>query len=114
LLAAGPIWPAGWSISQASCALVDELLPLARAGVAVVVWNPRCLLTLRERALGHGPGEGAKSLPGARCFSRIHAGELKAGRFGLKLTAPDAPILLHGHCHQKASARSMRSMDCCA
>src|SRR5262249_27959301 len=35
-------------------------------------------------------------------FEEFVAREAKAGRFTLDLKAAGAPILLHGHCHQKA------------
>ena len=38
----------------------------------------------------------------ARMFEEFIAIEAQAGRFKLRLKAADRPILLHGHCHQKA------------
>ncbi len=38
----------------------------------------------------------------ALLFEEFVAREAKAGRFALTLKPCDAPILLHGHCHQKA------------
>jgi len=111
----GRTYLAGGMVDQArakAAALVDELLPLARAGVAVVGLEPACLLTLRDEALVMGLGEGAEIVAGrALLFEEFIAGELKAGRFGLKLTAADAPILLHGHCHQKAFGAVDAIMD---
>jgi Fe-S oxidoreductase len=43
-------------------ALLDEVLPLARAGVAIVGLEPSCLLTLRDEALSLGLGETAKTV----------------------------------------------------
>ena len=50
-----------------------------------------------------GLGESAK-IVGAQAllFEEFVAREAKAGRFAVSLKAADAPILLHGHCHQKA------------
>jgi FAD/FMN-containing dehydrogenase/Fe-S oxidoreductase len=86
-----------------AAALVDELLPLARAGVPIIGLEPACLLTLRDEALAMGLGEGAEIVARhALLFEEFIAREAGAGRFRLTLSAADAPILLHGHCHQKA------------
>jgi len=83
--------------------LIAALLPLAQAGVAVVGLEPSCLLTLRDEALVLGLGQPAKTVAGqALLFEEFIAREAKAGRFALKLKSAGAPILLHGHCHQKA------------
>ena len=84
-------------------ALVDALLPLADAGVAVVGLEPSCLLTLRDEALVMGLGRKAEVVAGqALLFEEFIAREAKAGRFALAFKPVDKPILLHGHCHQKA------------
>jgi Fe-S oxidoreductase len=84
-------------------ALIDALLPLAEAGVAIVGLEPSCLLTLRDEALAMGLGEKAATV-GAQAvlFEEFVAREATAGRFDLRFAPIDAPILLHGHCHQKA------------
>jgi Fe-S oxidoreductase len=84
-------------------ALIDELLSFAKAGIAVVGLEPSCLLTLRDEALAMGLGEGARIVAaGALLFEEFVAREAKAGRFKLEFKAVEAPILVHGHCHQKA------------
>ncbi|MBS0449837.1 MAG: FAD-binding protein [Proteobacteria bacterium] len=84
-------------------ALIDALLPLAEAGVAVVGLEPSCLLTLRDEALVMGLGDKAQVVAGqALLFEEFIAREVKADRFQLALKAVDKPVLLHGHCHQKA------------
>ncbi|HYP69571.1 MAG TPA: FAD-linked oxidase C-terminal domain-containing protein, partial [Variovorax sp.] len=84
-------------------ALIDALLPLAEAGIAVVGLEPSCLLTLRDEALVMGLGAKAQAVAGqALLFEEFIARESKAGRFQLEFNAIDKPILLHGHCHQKA------------
>ena len=86
-------------------ALIDALLPLARAGVAIVGLEPSCLFTLRDEALVMGLGEAARIVAEqALMFEEFVACEAKAGRFALALKPAGAPILLHGHCHQKAFA----------
>jgi Fe-S oxidoreductase len=83
--------------------LLDDVLPLARAGVAIVGLEPSCLLTLRDEALCMGFGETAKTVSSqALLLEEFLAREAKAGRFAPVLKPANAPILLHGHCHQKA------------
>ncbi|WP_088280000.1 FAD-binding and (Fe-S)-binding domain-containing protein [Ideonella sp. A 288] len=84
-------------------ALVQALHPLAAAGVAVVGLEPSCLLTLRDEALAMGLGEPAEVVAGqALMFEEFIAREAKAGRFTLAFKPLGQPLLVHGHCHQKA------------
>ncbi|QFZ85742.1 FAD-binding protein [Variovorax paradoxus] len=84
-------------------ALIDALLPLAQAGVPIVGLEPSCLLTLRDETLVMGFGDKAQVVAKqALLFEEFIARERKAGRFELALKPATAPILLHGHCHQKA------------
>ncbi len=84
-------------------ALIDALLPLAEAGVAIVGLEPSCLLTLRDEALVMGLGGKAQTVANrARLFEEFLAEEARAGRFAPEFKALPSPILLHGHCHQKA------------
>lgn len=84
-------------------ALIDALQPLAEAGIAIVGLEPSCLLTLRDEALVMGLGEQAHVVAAqALLFEEFVAREAKAGRFALKLRPLEQPLLLHGHCHQKA------------
>ncbi|RZJ57573.1 MAG: FAD-binding oxidoreductase, partial [Acidovorax sp.] len=84
-------------------ALIDALLPLAQAGIAIVGLEPSCLLTLRDEALVMGLGEKAVTVSKqALLFEEFLAREAKAGRFAPSLQPAGQPILLHGHCHQKA------------
>jgi Fe-S oxidoreductase len=83
--------------------LLDALLPLAEAGIAVVGLEPSCLLTLRDEALVLGLGEKAVTVSGqALLFEEFIAREAKAGRFALAFKPLNKPLLVHGHCHQKA------------
>jgi Fe-S oxidoreductase len=83
--------------------LLDDVLPLAEAGVAIVGLEPSCLLTLRDEALSLGFGTKARTVASqALLLEEFLAREAKAGRFALSLKPAPAPILLHGHCHQKA------------
>jgi FAD/FMN-containing dehydrogenase/Fe-S oxidoreductase len=86
-------------------ALVDALLPFAAAGVAIVGLEPSCLLTLRDEALALGLGSKAVTVAGhALLFEEFIAREAKLGRFALDFAPVAQPILVHGHCHQKAFA----------
>ena len=70
-------------------ALIDALLPLARAGVPVVGLEPSCLLTLRDETLVMGFGEKAETVAKqALLFEEFVAREVRAGRFELASTAP--------------------------
>ncbi|WP_447744142.1 FAD-binding and (Fe-S)-binding domain-containing protein [Variovorax boronicumulans] len=93
-------------------ALIDALLPLAQAGVPIVGLEPSCLLTLRDETLVMGFGDKAQSVAKqALLFEEFIARERKAGRFELALKPATAPILLHGHCHQKAFGAVSPIMD---
>lgn len=84
-------------------ALIDTLLPLAEAGIAIVGLEPSCLLTLRDETLAMGLGAKAETVAmQALLFEEFIAREAAAGRFKLSFKAAGQPILLHGHCHQKA------------
>jgi FAD/FMN-containing dehydrogenase/Fe-S oxidoreductase len=86
--------------------LVAELLPYAQKGIAIVGLEPSCLLTLRDEALVMGLGEDAKLVSQhAFLLEEFLAREAKAGKLDAlkaQLQPTDKPILLHGHCHQKA------------
>ena len=83
--------------------LVDALVPFARQGVPIVGLEPSCLLTLRDEALVLGLGEAATTVAAnALLFEEFIAREIKAQRFALALKPAPGPLLVHGHCHQKA------------
>lgn len=93
-------------------ALVDALLPLAQAGIPIVGLEPSCLLTLRDETLAMGFGDKAHVVARqALLFEEFIAREMKAGRFELALKPSTGPILLHGHCHQKAFGAVSPVMD---
>ncbi|QNN57452.1 FAD-binding protein [Diaphorobacter ruginosibacter] len=111
----GRTYLAGGMVDEArerAGALIDALLPLAQAGVAVVGLEPSCLLTLRDEALVLGLGDKAVAVSKqALLFEEFIAREIKAGRFALKLRPAGRQILLHGHCHQKAFGAVTPIMD---
>ena len=72
-------------------------------GIAIVGLEPSCLLTLRDETLVMGLGEKAVTVSQhALLFEEFVAREAKAGRFSVSLKPAAKPILVHGHCHQKA------------
>jgi FAD/FMN-containing dehydrogenase/Fe-S oxidoreductase len=84
-------------------ALVQTFKPFVEAGIAIVGLEPSCLLTLRDEFLVMGLGDPAKALAAqALLFEEFLAREQQAGRLKLTLKAATQPLLVHGHCHQKA------------
>jgi FAD/FMN-containing dehydrogenase/Fe-S oxidoreductase len=85
--------------------LIHALEEFARCGIAIVGLEPSCLLTLRDETLVMGLGESARLVASqAMLFEEFVAREVRAGRFEARFTPAGAPILVHGHCHQKAFA----------
>ena len=86
--------------------LVDALLPFAEQGIAIVGLEPSCLLTLRDEMLVMGLGQAAHTISReALLFEEFLAREAAAGQLDeliARLLPAAQPILLHGHCHQKA------------
>jgi Fe-S oxidoreductase len=86
-------------------ALIEALEAFARAGIAIVGLEPSCLLTLRDETLVMGLGESARIVASrALLFEEFIARERRAGRFTATFKPAAQPILIHGHCHQKAFA----------
>ncbi len=88
--------------------LVNALLPFAAQGIAIVGLEPSCLLTLRDETLVMGLGVAAQTVSQhALLLEEFLAREAAAGKLEAlkaKLKPATQPILLHGHCHQKAFA----------
>ena len=83
--------------------LIAALLPHIRAGRSVVGLEPSSLLTLRDEIPGLLPGDdSAEVAKAALMFEEYIVAEHEAGRWSLPLRPPGVPVLLHGHCHQKA------------
>ncbi len=88
------------------------LLPHARAGAAIVGLEPSCLYTLRDELLALLPGEESEVVAErAVLLEEFLDAEWEAGRRlpiagdGSRAGAASAtprPVLVHGHCHQKA------------
>jgi FAD/FMN-containing dehydrogenase/Fe-S oxidoreductase len=83
--------------------LKRALEAFAQRSVPIVGLEPSCLLTLRDEWLVMHLGEPAELIASnAWLFEEFLAREACAGRMSLALRPASAPILLHGHCHQKA------------
>ena len=95
--------------------LVSALLPFAEKGIAIVGLEPSCLLTLRDEALSMGLGDAAQTVSQhALLLEEFLARESAAGKLEAlkqKLKPTSQPILLHGHCHQKAFGAVSPIMD---
>ncbi len=116
-LCCGRTYLASGMVDQAkakAAELVRALLPFAEKGIAIVGLEPSCLLTLRDEALVMGldeveglRGAAQKVADHAVLFEEFLASEAAAGKLDAvkgRLKAVDKPILVHGHCHQKAFA----------
>ncbi len=86
--------------------VIDALLPFARKGIPIVGLEPSCLLTLRDEMLSMGLGEPAQAVAAqALLLEEFLAREAAAGKLETlksRLKPVTQPILVHGHCHQKA------------
>ncbi|WP_411883566.1 FAD-binding and (Fe-S)-binding domain-containing protein [Polaromonas sp. YR568] len=86
--------------------VVGALLPFAEQGIAIVGLEPSCLLTLRDEMLVMGLGEAAQTISRhALLLEEFLAREAATGKLEMlkgRLKPATQPILLHGHCHQKA------------
>jgi FAD/FMN-containing dehydrogenase/Fe-S oxidoreductase len=89
--------------------LIAALLPFAEKGIAIVGLEPSCLLTMRDEMLVMGLGElntAAQTISRhALLLEEFLAREAAAGKLETlkaQLKPASQPILLHGHCHQKA------------
>lgn len=85
---------------------IELLLPLAEGGIPVVGLEPSCILSLRDEYLALVPGEATRKVASV-CLTFE---ELLAGR-DLPLRPRPGPILVHGHCHQKALVGSAPTLE---
>ena len=86
--------------------MLSSLLPFAEKGISIVGLEPSCLLTLRDETLVMGLGQAAQTISQqALLLEEFLAREAVAGKLDVlkaALKPITQPILLHGHCHQKA------------
>ncbi|MES2511150.1 MAG: FAD-linked oxidase C-terminal domain-containing protein [Pseudomonadota bacterium] len=117
-LCCGRTYLAGGMVQEAklkAAELVSALLPFADKGIPIVGLEPSCLLTLRDETLVMGLGQAAVTVSEhALLLEEFLAREAAAGKLDtLKaaLQPVTEPILLHGHCHQKAFGAVSPIMD---
>jgi Fe-S oxidoreductase len=93
-------------VRQARDLVAAQLPALARRvadGTPLLGLEPSCLLTLADEWPELVPGSDARRVAdAARLADAWLAEEAKAGRCALKLKELSGPVLVHGHCHQKA------------
>ena len=86
--------------------LLREMKPFVDRGIAIVGLEPSCLLTLRDEMTAMGFGPDAQALAAqALLLEEFLAREATAGRLETlraRLRPLAQPVLVHGHCHQKA------------
>ncbi|WP_424974865.1 FAD-binding and (Fe-S)-binding domain-containing protein [Dinoroseobacter sp. S124A] len=78
---------------------LDALRPHAEAGVPIVGLEPSSLLTLRDEIPVLVPGDAAEAVAAKALMLEEY---LAQAGIALPLKPLGRPILLHGHCHQKA------------
>ncbi len=86
---------------------VDALAPYARRGVPIVGTEPSCLLALRDEYPDLLPGEAAAAVAReAVLLDELVARAAAEDPGAVSALRPGAgasgPVLVHGHCHQKA------------
>ena len=96
-------------------ALLDALQPHLQADYPIIGLEPSTLLMLRDEFATLQLGAAAATVADrALLFEEFLAREIVAGRLHLPLRARPgaAPVLVHGHCHQKAvgAMKSMRKV----
>lgn len=86
--------------------MLEVLRPHVDAGRKIVGLEPACLLAIRDDYRFLGLGELAeKASSQALLLEEFIVREKAAGRFNVEFDASNAikqPLLIHGHCHQKA------------
>jgi FAD/FMN-containing dehydrogenase/Fe-S oxidoreductase len=86
---------------------IEALTPFVEDGVPIIGLEPSCLVTLRDEYLEFFPHEArAHALAGSAFlieeFLTRHDGDGSRPIDRLRFRAPQAPILVHGHCQAKA------------
>lgn len=86
--------------------LLDAMEPFVAQGIAVVGLEPSCLLTLRDEMTAMGFGARAQALARQSLlleeFLAREAGTGRLEALRARLRPLHQPVLVHGHCHQKA------------
>lgn len=93
--------------------MLEVLKPHAEKNRPILGLEPACLLAVRDDYKFLGLGEVADQVAAqAILFEEFIAKEIQAKRFHLQFKKLDKPVLVHGHCHQKAvgAMKSMRKV----
>jgi FAD/FMN-containing dehydrogenase/Fe-S oxidoreductase len=84
-------------------ALMRALQPWAERGITTVGLEPSCTLTLRDEYAVMGLGDAVRAVSAhTMLFEEFIVREARAGRFAPAWRHATRPMLVHGHCHQKA------------
>ena len=112
-LCCGRTWLSAGMVEKARASALtmqQSLLPFVQRGIKVVGLEPSCLLTLRDEHLSLLPGDDALMIAEhAKLFEEFVSDHIEDDSHRLKFQPRDngkalrRKILLHGHCHQKAS-----------
>ena len=78
---------------------IARLHPWATRGVPIVGCEPSCLLTLVDEYVDLVPGDWAREVAAQ---ARLIDSHLAREGIALPLRAHDRPLVVHGHCYQKA------------
>ncbi len=96
---------------------VAQLYPLAQQGIPILGLEPSCLSALVDDYASLLPGDerAAAVAQAAQPIENFIAGLADRGELALEFRPASEPVLLHGHCHQKAlfgteSTRAMLSL----
>jgi FAD/FMN-containing dehydrogenase/Fe-S oxidoreductase len=82
---------------------IAAIEPLVASGLAVVGLEPSCIFSFRDEIPAMMRDERATRIAGqAVLLEEFLAREAGAGRLTLPLAPLRGPVVLHGHCHQKA------------
>jgi Fe-S oxidoreductase len=97
--------------------LLSVLAPLARKGLPIVGLEPSCLYTLRDEIPALLPGPDARAVAERACLLEEHlarawdAGGAPTLRDPGRGRGHPTPLLVHGHCHQKAFGGFSATLD---
>ncbi len=83
---------------------VRTLMAFAEQGIPIVGLEPSCLLTLRDEYRYLLPDQNAVNTVSQNSFllEEFLMPRLESGEVRLSILAEPRPVILHGHCHQKA------------
>ena len=83
--------------------LLEGMKRFVALRIPIVGLEPSCLFSFRDELPALLPGDDAAALAkNALSFEEFVAREADAGRLKLALRPLERPVMLHGHCHQKA------------